>query len=69
MTLSRTAAGGNPYLNAFNKAAGEEVWRGATPKRTGDNPMTDRTPSGRPFIVLATGAGPDASLVPFALPG
>lgn len=69
MTPSRTAAGGSPYLNAFDKATGEELWRGVIPKRISDNPMTYRTPSGRQFIVLATGAGPDASLVPFALPG
>ena len=60
--------GGDPYLYAFDKATGAEVWRGATPYRTSGNPMTYRTPSGRQFIVIATGAGPDAALVAFTLP-
>ena len=59
--------GGDPYLYAFDKATGEEVWRGATPHRTSANPMTYRTASGRQFIVIATGAGPDAALVAFTL--
>ena len=61
--------GGDPYLYAFDKATGEEVWRGATSHRTSGNPMTYRTRSGRQFVVIATGAGPDAALVAFALPG
>ena len=60
--------GGDPYLYAFDKATGEEVWRGATPYRTSANPMTYRSRSGRQFVVIATGAGPDAALVAFALP-
>jgi quinoprotein glucose dehydrogenase len=60
--------GGDPYLYAFDKATGEEVWRGATPNRTSANPMTYRARSGRQFVVIATGAGPDASLVGFARP-
>jgi hypothetical protein len=31
--------------------------------------MTYKTRSGRQFVVVATGAGADASLVSFALPG
>ena len=60
--------GGDPYLYAFDKATGAEVWRVATPHRTSGSPMTYRTVSGRQFIVIATGAGPDAALVAFALP-
>ena len=60
--------GGAPYLYAFDKATGAEIWRGATPHRTSANPMTYRTRSGRQFVVIATGAGPDAALVAFALP-
>ena len=59
---------GDRYLYAFDKATGDEVWRGATPYRPGGNPMTYRTRSGRQFVVVATGAGPDAALVAFALP-
>ena len=58
--------GGEPYLYAFDKATGAEVWRGATPFRTNANPMTYRARSGRQFVVIATGAGPDAALVAFA---
>ena len=58
---------GDRYLYAFDKATGEEVWRGATPFQPGGNPMTYRTRSGRQFVVIATGAGPDAALVAFAL--
>lgn len=60
--------GGDPYLYAFDKATGAEVWRGATPNRTSANPMTYRARSGKQFVVIATGAGPDASLVAFARP-
>ena len=60
--------GGEPYLYAFDKAAGAEVWRGATPYRTSGNPMTYQTRSGRQFVVIATGGGPNAALVAFAQP-
>ena len=59
---------GAPYLHAFDKATGVEVWRGATPFRTYANPMTYRARSGRQFIVISTGAGSDAALVAFARP-
>ncbi len=61
--------GGAPYLYAFDKITGEEIWRGATPFRTSANPMTYRAKSGRQFIVVATGSGSDAALVAFARPG
>ena len=60
--------GGAPYLYAFDKATGAEVWRGATPFRTNANPMTYRAQSGRQFIVIATGREADAALVAFARP-
>ena len=60
--------GGDPYLYAFDKATGEEIWRGATPNRTSGNPMTYRTRTGRQFILISTGAGPDSSLIAFAKP-
>ncbi len=60
--------GGDPYLYAFDKTTGEEVWRGATPFPTSGNPMTYRTRSGRQLVAIATGAGPDAALVAFGLP-
>ena len=60
--------GGDPYLYAFDAATGREVSRVATEFRTSGNPVTYRARSGRQFILIATGAGPDASLVAFALP-
>ena len=61
--------GGDPYLYAFDKATGAELWRGATPYPTNANPMTYVTEAGRQFVVIATGRGADAALVAFALPG
>ena len=58
--------GGAPYLYAFDKATGAEIWRGATPFRTFANPMTYRAQSGRQFVVIATGRGTDAALIAFA---
>ena len=58
---------GEPYLYAFDKATGREVSRVPTPFRVSANPMTYKTRSGRQFVVVATGAGPDAALVGFAL--
>jgi glucose dehydrogenase len=59
--------GGDPFLYAFDKATGEELWRVPTPFRTSGNPMTYRTRSGRQFVVIATGGGSDATLTAFAL--
>ena len=61
--------GGDPYLYAFDKATGAELWRGATPFTTNANPMTYRIQSGRQFVVIATGRGTDAALVAFSLRG
>ena len=60
--------GGDPYLYAFDKATGKEIWRVPTPFRTSGNPMTYKTRSGRQFVVIATGSGPDATLAAFSLP-
>jgi len=58
---------GDPYLYAFDKTNGRELWRGATPFHVGGNPMTYRTRAGRQLVVVASGAGPDAALTAFAL--
>ena len=60
--------GGDPYLYAFDAATGREISRVATEFRTSGNPMTYRSREGRQHVVIATGAGPDARLVAFALP-
>jgi len=59
--------GGDPYLYAFDKATGKEIWRVPTPFRTSGNPMTYKTRAGRQFVVIATGSGPDATLAAFSL--
>ncbi len=59
--------GGDPYLYTFDKATGKELWRVATPRQTLANPMTYRARSGRQFVLIAGGAGPDAILTAFAL--
>ena len=59
--------GGDPYLYAFDKTTGRELWRGATAFRTSGNAMTYKARNGRQYVVIATGAGPDATLVGFAL--
>ncbi len=61
-------AGGAPYLYAFDKATGAEVWRGALPFPANASPMTYRARSGRQFVVVAAGSGPNAALVAFARP-
>jgi glucose dehydrogenase len=59
--------GGDPYLYAFDKATGKEIWRMPTPFRTSGNPMTYKTRSGGQFVVIATGSGPDATLAAFSV--
>ena len=58
--------GGTPYLYAFDKATGTEIWRGSLPFKAHSNPMTYRTSSGRQFVVIATGKGSNAALVAFS---
>ena len=57
--------GGEPYLYAFYKMTGSEIWRGATPYPTNGKPMTYLARSGQQFVVIATGSGADAALVAF----
>ena len=61
--------GGDPFLYAFDKTSGRELLQVPTPFRTSANPMTYRTRSGRQFVVIGTGSGPDATLAAFALGG
>jgi len=58
---------GERFLYAFDKSTGREVSRVATPFPVSATPMTYRTKSGRQFVVVATGSGPDAAVVGFAL--
>ena len=61
--------GAGPYLYAFDKETGSELWRGRTPYEISANPMTYRGTSGRQFVVIAAGNGSDAALVAFARSG
>lgn len=58
-----------PYNNAaaLDKNTGRELWRAKLPYVNVENTMTYRTRAGRQFVLASTGAGPDASLVAFAL--
>ncbi len=60
------AGGGDLALHALDAATGVERWRGPLPRRANGTPMTYRSSGGRQFILIATGAGEDASLVAFA---
>jgi cytochrome c553 len=59
--------GGDGYLYAFDKTNGRELWRGELPYVNGENVMTYRSPAGRQFVLVSTGASTDASLVAFAV--
>ena len=58
---------GDPYLYAFDKSTGREVSRVPTPFPVSATPMTYKAKSGRQFVVVATGTGPDAALAAFAV--
>jgi len=59
--------GGDGHFYALDKNTGRELWRGKLPYVNVENTMTYRTRAGRQFVLASTGAGPDASLVAFAL--
>jgi mono/diheme cytochrome c family protein len=61
--------GGEPYLYAFDKTTGREIWRGSTDGRTGGNPVSYQTSAGRQFVVISTssGANSGAGMVAFTL--
>jgi quinoprotein glucose dehydrogenase len=59
--------GGDGYFYAFDTKSGREVWRTKTPHLNTADPMTYRTRTGRQFIVMATGAGAENTLLAFAL--
>ncbi len=52
-------------LHAIDKSNGKDLWQGALPARSFGNPMTYRTRSGKQFVVIAVGQGPNAALVAF----
>jgi len=59
--------GADSSFYAFDKATGKEIWRAELPRRPYSTPMTYRAKSGKQFVVLATGAGNNASLTAWAI--
>jgi quinoprotein glucose dehydrogenase len=58
---------GDTALYAFDKATGREIWSAPLQEAAQATPMTYLGPSGRQFIVIATGRAERTSLVAFAL--
>jgi len=54
-------------LHAIDKSTGKDLWVGPLPGRSYGTPVTYRAKSGRQFVVIATGIGPNAALVAFSL--
>lgn len=59
--------GGDTALHAVDTANGSDLWVFALGRRTTATPMTYLSPSGRQFVVIASGTGRDATLTAFAL--
>ena len=60
--------GGDLAFHAIDKTNGRDLWTAPVRETTG-TPMTYQTRSGRQFVVVTTGRGPEATLVAFALGG
>ncbi len=60
--------GGGRVLYAIDSKTGQTVWEHDLGQIAYANPMTYRDRNGRQFVVIATGAGTQATLVAFALP-
>ena len=60
--------GGDMAMHAVDKSTGTDLWTYPLKMRTTSTPSTYRTSSGKQFVVIAAGSGPDASLLAFALP-
>lgn len=58
---------GDTALYAFDKATGREVWNAPLTEAAQATPMTYLGPSGRQFVVIATGRADRTALVAFAL--
>ena len=61
-------AGGDSALYAFDTSTGKELVSLDLGRRTSSTPMTYRTKSGRQFVVIAAGQGPNAALMAFTHP-
>ena len=59
--------GGDTALHAVDTTNGADLWTFPLGRRTTGTPMTYRAPSGRQFVVIASGNGRNATLTAFAL--
>jgi quinoprotein glucose dehydrogenase len=59
--------GGDAALHAIDKATGRDLWQGSLPGPANGTPMTYQTREGHQFVVIAVGAGKDATLVAFKI--
>jgi quinoprotein glucose dehydrogenase len=59
--------GGDRAFHALDTTTGKDLWSAPTLETTG-TPMTYATASGKQFVVVATGRGPEATLVAYGLP-
>jgi quinoprotein glucose dehydrogenase len=62
-------AGGDSSLYAFDKTTGQELASVLLTRRALSTPMTYRAKSGRQFVVIAAGQGPNAALMAFTAQG
>jgi quinoprotein glucose dehydrogenase len=60
-------SGGGRVLYAIDSRNGSTLWEYDLGRQAYANPMTYRTRDGKQIVVIATGAGPTARLVAFAL--
>ena len=59
--------GGDEAFHAVDTETGADLWRTPLTRRTAGTPMTYRARNGKQYVVIATGAGEDTSLMAFAL--
>jgi quinoprotein glucose dehydrogenase len=61
--------GEDTALHAIDKATGKDLWQGPLPGPAKGTPMTYQTREGHQFVVIAVGAGENATLVAFKIEG
>lgn len=72
--LAFIAASVEQAIRAYDVSSGKELWKARLPAGGQATPMTYRAPSGRQFVVIATGGkptlktAPGTKLVAYALP-
>ena len=60
--------GGDTAFHAVDTANGEDLWTWPLGQRTTGTPMTFEGKDGRQYVLIASGAGAEATLTAFALP-